>query len=241
MKKYSEPNSAYKFMTNLSGSSTSYKATGLEMKTRYVVRIRAYNLSGSKKIYSKYSDNIISTRPVIQTKNGMTYVDGVLIANKTYSLPSSYNPGGLTSATNSAFTRLQQAAAKDGISLWICSGFRSYATQQVIYNNYVYRDGQAIADTYSARPGYSEHQTGLALDVNNASDSFAGTKEAKWLAKNCCKYGFIIRYPSDKVSITGYKYEPWHIRYVGKSLATKVTQSGLCLEEYLGITSQYKN
>ena len=176
--------------------------------------------------------------PDVKTVNGVTYVNGVLIANKTYSLPSTYAPG-LTAETKKAFQEMQAAAAKDGKSLSIRSGFRSYDTQKTLYNNYVARDGKAAADRYSARPGHSEHQTGLALDINKASDSFTNTPEAKWLAENCWKYGFIIRYPQGKEDITGYKYESWHVRYLGKELAKSVYESGLTLEEYLGITSKY--
>ena len=108
-----------------------------------------------------------------------------------------------------------------------------------LYQRYVDRDGKEQADTYSARPGYSEHQTGLAFDLNEVSDAFIGTPEAEWLAAHAQEYGFIIRYPADKVAITGYKYEPWHVRYLGKETAAAVYESGLCLEEYLGIDSVY--
>ncbi len=172
--------------------------------------------------------------------DGLTYVQGILIANKTYGLPADYNPG-VDSAAQAAFNTMQAAAKKDGKSLSICSGFRSYSLQKTLYDKYVKRDGKAKADTYSARPGHSEHQTGLAFDINKASDSFANTPEAKWLADNCWKYGFIIRYPKGKEHITGYKYEPWHIRYLGTELAEKVYRSGKTLEEYLGITSVYQD
>ncbi len=171
--------------------------------------------------------------------DGVTYIEGILIANKTYALPASYNPGGLTNECYSAFMNLVSGAAADNINIYCSSGFRSYESQQYIYNNYVAADGQAKADTYSARPGHSEHQTGLAIDCNIIDDSFTGTPEAIWLENNCHKYGFIIRYPRNKDHITGYKYEPWHIRYLGVEKATAVYNSGLCLEEYLGITSQY--
>ena len=176
-------------------------------------------------------------------KNGVTYVVSpygyTLIANKTYSLPASYAPGDLTEACAAAFRKMQQAAWKDGIDLYIVSGYRSYSTQQRIYNNYCARDGKAVADTYSARPGHSEHQSGLAMDLNSLSASFAYTAEGRWLAANAYKYGFIIRYQKNKQAITGYVYEPWHVRYLGEALAADVYQSGLCLEEYFGITSSY--
>ena len=183
-----------------------------------------------------------TANPNIEVRDGVTYVNGVLIANKTYGLPADYpKSGGVDKDAQAAFNEMQKAAAKEGISLWICSGFRSYATQKTLYDNYCKRDGKAAADRYSARPGHSEHQTGLGLDINRAGQAFNGTKEQKWLAANCVKYGFIIRYPEGKENVTGYMYESWHIRYLGKDLAKKVSDSGLTLEEYLGITSKYAN
>lgn len=178
-------------------------------------------------------------RTDIEVINGITYVQGVLIANKTYALPASYNPGKIDPKAQAAFNEMAAAAAKEGLSLRICSGFRSYATQKTLYNNYCKRDGQKAADRFSARPGHSEHQTGLAMDINRAGSSFDNTPEAKWIAENCWKYGFIIRYPKGKEDITGYKYESWHVRYLGKEWAKTIYDSGLTLEEYFGITSKY--
>ena len=177
----------------------------------------------------------------IKQISGATYVNGILIANKTYSLPSSYAPGDITDEVKAAFAKMQQAAAKEGLNIYISSGYRSYNSQNTIYNNYVSKDGKVQADTYSARPGYSEHQTGLCFDLNTIDDSFANTPESAWLEKHAQEYGFIIRYPKGKEALTGYQYEPWHLRYLGVDLATSVYNSGLCLEEYLGITSQYAN
>lgn len=188
--------------------------------------------------------------------NGITYVDGYLIANKTYFLPEDYYPldtyksaKGKTQTCNDcinntvwkAWQDMKAAAKKDGYSLWIQSGYRSYVVQTSLYNRYVARDGQQKADTYSARPGSSEHQTGLCFDINNPSSSFNNTKEAKWIDKNAYKYGFIIRYPEGKMDITGYKYESWHVRYVGTELSTKLYNNGdwITMEEYFGITSKY--
>ena len=182
-----------------------------------------------------------ASRSDIVEKNGLTYVQGILIANKTYALPSTYNPG-LDAATKAAFDKMSAAAKKEkGYKLTIASGFRSYDNQNNTYTRFVNRDGKAAADRYSARPGHSEHQTGLAIDVNYAGDEFNGSPEAEWLAENCWKYGFIIRYPQGKENITGYKYESWHVRYLGEDLAKKVTDSGKTLEEYLNITSAYQN
>lgn len=172
--------------------------------------------------------------------DGITYFDGVMIANKTYTLPASYNPGVQPEAMD-AFYNMQAAAAADGISLWILSSFRSYEDQDVIYNRYVAQDGRDAADTYSSRPGHSDHQTGYTFDLNSLEQDFQYDPAGQWLDKNCYKYGFIIRYPKGKESSTGYMYEPWHVRYIGVDLATKVTQSGLSLEEYFGITSQYQD
>lgn len=205
-----------------------------------VVSAENSSLGAEVKVTVKKSDGI-------QQIDGITYVNGILIANKTYALPSSYNPGGLTNDTYNAFTQLSADAANAGLNIYLSSGFRSYETQNQIYNNYVWNYGQDTADTFSARPGHSEHQTGLAIDVNTIDDSFAGTPEAIWLEEHCYEYGFIIRYPKGKDSITGYKYEPWHIRYVGKDVAQAVHDASvecgdptLTLEEYLNITSVYQ-
>ncbi|MDO4282927.1 MAG: D-alanyl-D-alanine carboxypeptidase family protein [Clostridia bacterium] len=183
------------------------------------------------------SVKIIVTKKTSYEENnvsGVTYINGVLIANKKYSLPSNYNPGIDPTALN-AYYEMKNAANQLGFSLEIMSGFRSYETQKGLYNRYVNTYGQAEADTFSAKPGHSEHQTGLAFDLGWVDDEYADTAEGKWLAENCYKYGFIIRYPKNKEAITGYKYEPWHVRYLGNPLATDVYNSGLCLEEYLGI------
>lgn len=198
----------------------------------YIYRVTAENERGTQFVDEQ--------RFTVTAEDGLTYIGGILIANKSYPLPSTYNPGGLTPETQAAFNEMAAAAALEGITLKVASGFRSYSYQQQLYNNYVASYGQEAADTFSARPGYSEHQTGLAIDVNTASDAFIGTPEQLWLAAHCHEYGFIIRYPEGKQDITGYKYEPWHVRYLGKETALTVYNSGLTLEEYLGIDSVYR-
>ncbi|PNZ25616.1 D-alanyl-D-alanine carboxypeptidase [Staphylococcus petrasii] len=174
------------------------------------------------------------------TKNGCTYIDNILIVNKEISLPSSFNPGEKPESQQ-ALQKMFNQARKEGINLYKISGFRNYQTQVQLYNQYVARDGKKAADKYSARPGHSEHQTGLTYDVGavgsnkNLYESFGNTKEGKWIAKNAHKFGFIVRYPKGKEKITGYQYEPWHLRYLGKDTATKVYKSGKSLEEYLGL------
>lgn len=170
-----------------------------------------------------------------------TYIQGVLIANKKYPLPKDFAPGESKEA-RAAFEKMAQDAKKQGFELVAFSTYRSYEYQATLYNSYVARDGKEKADRYSARPGYSEHQTGLAFDIGEKGredlwleEAFGESPAGKWLAENAHKYGFILRYPKGKENITGYMYEAWHFRYLGVELATKVKESGLTLEEYLGI------
>lgn len=167
-----------------------------------------------------------------------TYIQGILIANKTYALPKTFDPG-VDPEAKAMFDKMQKAAAQEGLNIYISSGYRSYDYQVKVYNSMVKAYGKKYADEVSARPGYSEHQTGLVFDLNSIDLSFAQTKESKWVDAHAHEYGFIIRYPEGKDAITGYSYEPWHLRYLGVENATKVYNSGLTLEEYLGITSKY--
>ena len=183
--------------------------------------------------------NVTSKGYKIEVIDGATYIEGLLIANKTYALPSTYNPGDLIDEVKTAFNKMQQDAKKEGLNIYISSGFRSYDTQVSVYNRYVRQDGQALADTYSSRPGHSEHQTGLCFDLNSIDDSFGYTPESAWVDKHAHEYGFIVRFPNGKDAATGYQYEPWHLRYVGNEWAEKIYNSGLSLEEFFGITSQY--
>ncbi len=134
-----------------------------------------------------------------------------------------------------AFETLSEDAKKEGMNIIAMSSYRSYDYQVNLYNNYVATDGKEAADTYSARAGYSEHQTGLAVDVYNKVlpyTSFEETEEFNWMQENAYKYGFILRFPKDKVNITGYQYESWHYRYVGKEAAKYIHNHDLTLEEY---------
>lgn len=184
-------------------------------------------------VKNKISSITQANSSVLGQVEGITYINGIMLVNKTHPIPQNYAPG-LQPVAYNAFLELRQAAADAGFDIQLLSGFRSYETQKGLYERYVSTYGQAEADTFSARPGTSEHQTGLAMDVGWIDDAYADTPSGKWLASNCYKYGFIIRYPKSKESITGYKYEPWHIRYLGKDIAKDVYDSGLCLEEYLG-------
>lgn len=169
-----------------------------------------------------------------------TYIKGVLIASKKYPLPENYAPGESGQA-RSAFNQLAAAGKKEGFNLTAFSTYRSYVYQIGLFDRYVQRNGEQEANRYSARAGESEHQTGLAFDVGEvgkenewARQIFGDTKAGKWVAKNAHHSGFIVRYPQGKEGVTGYIYEPWHLRYLGKELATKVYNSGLSLEEYIG-------
>lgn len=134
-----------------------------------------------------------------------------------------------------AFEELSEAASKENYTVLAMSSYRSYQYQYNLYNRYVSTDGVEAADTYSARPGYSEHQTGLAVDVYNGKEDFTNfekTKEYNWMQDNAYKFGFILRFPKDKVLETGYQYESWHYRYVGKEISKYIHDNNLCFEEY---------
>ncbi|HKU18571.1 MAG TPA: M15 family metallopeptidase [Candidatus Saccharimonadales bacterium] len=142
-----------------------------------------------------------------------------------------------------ALETMVRAASTEGVHLNLQSGYRSYAFQTNLFNSYVQQSGLAAAEQASARPGHSEHQTGLAADLGgtsqpacNVAACFADTVEGKWLVVNAYKYGFIIRYPADKVAVTGYEYEPWHVRYIGTALSTEMHDQGVeTLEEFFGL------
>lgn len=198
----------------------------------------------------------------VEDETGLHVVDNPesnqVYLNKQRKLPDGYEPADLVDpnvyhyategdpkrkmreeaakSLESLFTR----AKEQGIELIAVSGYRSYDRQKQIYDNSVATNGQEYADKYSASPGTSEHQTGLAMDIGSATEtaatlleeSFKQTSEGEWLAENAHLDGFIIRYPEGKSDITGYNYEPWHIRYVGKEIATNIYDDGLTLEEY---------
>lgn len=185
-----------------------------------------------------------------QDADGITVVSGILLVNKNHPLPADYAPdytgsnGQSTSLQGDADAAAQAflaAANAQGNSMYILSGYRSYDVQATLFANYAAANGEDLANTFSARAGQSEHQTGLAFDVGDAAhsgynlqtsiDQFPGVQ---WMMQHCAEYGFILRYPEGKEDITGYQYEPWHFRYVGVDAATAIMASGLTLEEYLG-------
>lgn len=182
-----------------------------------------------------------------------------VIVNKHKALPSAYVPSNLRNPNvplrldaGSPEMKLRDEAAtasetmvadakREGINLMLVSGYRSFADQQAVYQSFVAQDGQAKADATSARPGHSEHQTGLAADFGTIDRKceletcFGDTNAAKWLVTHAPKYGFILRYPKGSQHIVGYEYEPWHFRYVGKDLAAEVNRTNKTLEEFFGL------
>jgi D-alanyl-D-alanine carboxypeptidase len=184
-----------------------------------------------------------------KSKKADTSKGNMILVNKFYYLDKDYSPSDIVDMSNwyafegrkikkevyDAFIEMYNAAKKDGYTLIANSGYRDYAYQENLYNEYKDRDGTEYADTYAARPGYSEHQTGLSLDIVSygaTMENFDKTDTFKWLDAHAAEYGFILRYPKGKESITGYSYESWHFRYLGKDLAQKVKESNLTYDEY---------
>lgn len=181
-----------------------------------------------------------------------------VVVNKRHPLnPVDYAPGDLVNpelhnvngqpvraeAATALSRMLAGARQSAGLQFQLQSGYRSYATQVAVYNQNVAAHGRASADTDTARPGFSEHQTGLVVDLsalpaNCSLDAcFATTAQGTWLAANAWKYGFLLRYPSDKEQITGYTFEPWHYRYIGTDLSAEMHRRGVeTLEEFFGIS-----
>lgn len=217
-----------------------------------------YYIKANTKRYLAYADKFpkLSSKEVVTNVNSNLdydfYTDvrktdmskkNLIITNKYYQLESNYVPELVfiegnykaTKDTTNAYLEMKQAAKTDGENFRITSAYRSYQTQNNLYNRYKSQHGFAWAEKYSARPGYSEHQTGLALDIiTNTSnlDTFEDTSAFQWLKKNSYLYGFILRYPENKEYITGYNYEPWHYRYVGKETAKKIYEENITYEEY---------
>ena len=211
--------------------------------------IYAINLKNNPRIFSNFYNDVVST----YDETSVT-----ALVNKNYQLSPTYKPDDLrvlnvtysNEALGASQTMLRKEAAsqaekmfkqakKDGITLLARSGYRSYKTQEQLYQEYVSRDGVDAADKYSARAGHSEHQLGLALDITSDSVNrelvveFGETLEGIWLKKNAHRYGFIIRFPKGKEDLTGFQYEPWHVRYVGVDVAKEIYENDWLLEDYI--------
>ena len=210
---------------------------------------KVFNTNEELNDYVITSINSMLDNPFYENTVKTDFSKGYLvIVNKYHYLDSDYVPDNLVTASSTygyalpiekktydAFINMYNDALKSGLNLSILSPYRSYNTQVSLYNRYVNKDGKVLADTYSARAGFSEHQTGLAIDIARRGGNLGGfesTNEFKWLKDNCYKYGFILRYPKGKEWITGYQYEPWHYRYVGIDVATQIYNEGITFEEY---------
>lgn len=203
----------------------------------------------------------IAPTPITPATDALREIDSepdslIVLVNKQHRLPNNFKPSDLVDPNvpfifsgksekrlmrkeaADALEKMFAGAKKDGLELAGVSAYRSESTQRVLFDNYAKKDGEAAARKYSALPGTSEHETGLAIDVSGikgacaAQDCFGDTKEAAWLAQHATEYGFILRYPKGKEDSTGYQYEPWHLRYVGRNVAAEINKSGLTMEEF---------
>lgn len=165
-----------------------------------------------------------------------TYINGILLVNKDYGLPPTFGNGDDPTAL-AKLQQLQRDAQAQGINISNSySGYRSYQDQTQLYNNYVNVHGEEEANTFSAKPGFSEHQTGLTFDLKDFKGQLVEDPiTSQWIKDNCAQYGFIVRYPEGKEEITGYIYEPWHLRYVGEEVANQIMNNNTTLEQYLGV------
>ncbi len=242
---------------SLSEASTSSVATSAQSSTSSKTQTSSVS-SVRPSTSSKASSVLTSSAPQIEANipNGDWRL---IIANKHYPLPESYKINvsyvsgnyRLDSRIADAYKSMIAGAKEDGITLKIISGFRTYQGQTTLFNNkvnkylnqgYSREKATELAAQYVAPPGTSEHLTGLAVDListnwysynSDLNSGFEKTKEFEWLYNNCAEYGFVLRYPKDKETITGYSYEPWHYRYVGVEAAKEIMSSKICLEEYV--------
>ena len=187
--------------------------------------------------YYTYTNKAKDLNKITIIVNKYNYLTRDYVPKNLESIPLSYARSGmkLVNVEKDAYVEMAKAAEKQKLKLVVTSSYRDYEYQEDIYNRYVKSDGKEAADTYSGRPGFSEHQTGLAVDLYNGKKlytEFENTKEFDWMQDNAYKYGFILRFPKDKDNITGYQYESWHYRYVGKEIAQYIHEHDITYEEY---------
>lgn len=206
----------------------------------YTDVISIVNVGAHKEWYDKDS-----VKPTDMSKGNLILVNKFNYLSEEYepedlvgvSLKYSYSGNKAIKEVNDAYVDMAYEAKKSGISLMVNSSYRNFKRQDEIYKEFYLSEGISYADSYAARAGYSEHQTGLCLDIfttgeYSTTDTFDQSDAFKWLIENAHKYGFILRYPKDKEYLTGYSYESWHYRYLGTEIATKVYESGLTYDEY---------
>lgn len=231
-------NSLNKIITNANGLTDDYLEKQID-ETKNLINIGDFDKIANKlSIISYKINNLLYANGQVSTIEPLILED-TIIANKNFGLPINYGDG-LKQELIDAFNKMSEDAKKSGLNLYIASGYRDYYKQQQLFDSYTSTSGEE-ASRFSSPAGYSEHQTGLAIDIGGSNtsvwvtDDFYNTPEYEWLKDNCYKYGFIIRYPQNKEDITGYMFEPWHYRYVGTKLSTYLTEHNLTLEEYFDL------
>lgn len=213
----------------------SYKNKNKDLSDEQI--IKDVNMDLDKKQYEDMHETINLNKINILV-NKHNYLKEDYVPENLKSLSSTYalsNMKMVEEAAN-AFESLSKDASKENYKVIAMSTYRSYEYQVDLYNKYVKSDGKDAADTYSGRPGNSEHQTGLAVDVYNQTETYTNfekTEEYDWMQENAYKYGFILRFPKDKENETGYEFESWHYRYVGKDIAKYIHKHNITLEEYI--------
>lgn len=229
--------------TNIDTNYSYYKEA---LHDRYIAYKEKNNLNDKQVILNVNIglDTPFYTNPKLTNNLNTNYV----LVNKYNYLPNYFEPDNLVildeyskgniklvSEAYEAFKLMAKNAQEQNLNLRIVSAYRSYDYQKKLYNNYLKTDSQEVVDAYSARPGFSEHQTGLAIDIDNTLESYTNfhiTQEFTWMKENAYKYGFILRYDLGKEHITGYQYEPWHYRYVGTDISNYIHQAKITYEEY---------
>ena len=212
-----------------------YQENNPSMDSKQIIKNVNMNLDQKKYEYTIKAKNLNTSKILV---NKYYYLDENYVPNNLEEIDKEYSKGGikLVKEAKEAFQELSKKARESNLNIIAMSAYRSYQYQVTLYNNYVKQDGKEEADAYSARPGYSEHQTGLATDVYNQKETYTNfekTEEFKWMQENAYKFGFILRFPKGKEEETGYQYESWHYRYVGIDVATYIKNNNISLEEYI--------
>ena len=211
-----------------------YKSKNLDLTKEEI--ITHVNIGLDQPFYTNTKETDVSN-PITVLTNKYRYLSESYIPKNLESIDKNFSNGTkqLVKEARIAFERMATDASKEGYTIRAISAYRSYSYQQVLYQKYVLQDGVENADTYSARAGFSEHQTGLVVDIDNKKNDFNNfetTKEFTWMIENAHHYGFILRYPKGKEKITGYQYESWHYRYVGKEIAEDIKKQNITFDEY---------
>lgn len=211
-----------------------YKNKNSDLKITQVIKNVNMNLDKPHYEFSTPANNLNTTYILV---NKYYYLDENYVPENLEEISKQYALSNmkLVKEAKEAFEEMAKAVKKEGLNIVAMSTYRDYTYQTNLYDKYVKQDGKEAADTYSGRPGYSEHQTGLAVDVFNNKESYINfhtTEEFIWMQEHAKEYGFILRFPQNKEEETGYQYESWHYRYVGLQIATYISENNITLEEY---------